>query len=58
MNKGKVRDNERVIQKREVLNKILILTKKSKQSEYYKKLNKKSRKELQIILKRLEEKCH
>ncbi len=54
MNKGKVRDNERVQQKREVMNKILFLKHKTKDSEYGRKLNRKSRKELEKILRRIQ----
>lgn len=56
MNKGKVRDNIRVQQKKEVMNKILWIKKKSKKSEYAKKLNKKSGRELERVLRRLS--CH
>jgi RecJ-like exonuclease len=53
MNKGKVRDNIRVQQKREVMDKILWLYKKDRKSKFGKKLNKKSRKELDRVLRRI-----
>lgn len=54
MNKGKVRDGIRCQQKREVMDKILWLRKKNKKSEFGKKLMKKSRKELERILRRMQ----
>lgn len=53
MNKGKVRDNERVAQKREVLDKILVIKYIKKYTPYYYKLMKKSRKELDRIWEKI-----
>lgn len=53
MNKGKVRDNERVGRKRKLIDNILKIKKKSKDSEYAKNLKKKSGQRLSEILSRL-----